>query len=81
MAGTYENGEANIDFQKNNLQGQFLNNDRPNFTGNVSADCNGFMYFPDDRLFSFEYDKETYQIFWDNPNAGNVWNKGISFYY
>ena len=77
MAGTYEDGEANIDFQKNSLQGQFLNNDRSNFRGNVSADCNGFMYFPDHRLFNFEYDKETYQIFRDNRNAGNVWNKGI----
>ena len=58
------------------LHGQFRNKDSPDFTGQISDDCNGLMNFSDKGLISFVYDEETYRIFWYNRNAGDVWNKG-----
>ena len=76
VAGTYENGAVRINFNTNQLQGQFYNDDRPDFTGTISDNCKGTMNFPDARTMSFEYDEELYKVFWDNRNYGEVWKKG-----
>ena len=58
------------------MRGKFRNEDKPTFTGQIADDCKGMMDFPDDRLKSFEYDEETYEIFWDDRNTGDIWKKG-----
>lgn len=79
IAGTYHAGSARIGYNNGQLEGQFLNEYRPNFTGSVNADCMGEAIFPDDRSYTFAFDKVLNKIFWEGRTSGNVWTKGIFF--
>ena len=65
-----------IDFDNGQLKGQWLNIDRPPYTGYIGADCTGYMNFPDDKTYKLEFDKVSRKIYWNGRASGNVWTKG-----
>jgi len=67
-------------------------NRRPGFKGKVTlattTECRGWVNFPDDRTYHFEYERNTCTIHWDGKRTTNKWKKaeclyceGISGYY
>ena len=61
------------------MQGQFIKENRPSFTGIIHNDCSGTVNFPDQYTKSFKYDEEEYKIVWGNQQTGEVWKKGNNF--
>ena len=61
------------------MRGQFIKEDRPDFTGIISNDCKGIITFLDQYVKSFTYIEEEYKIVWGNEQTGEVWNKGKNF--
>ena len=76
IAGTYHAESVIIGYNNGQLRGQWLTVNRPNFTGNVSADCKGKVKFPDDRTYKFEFDKFLNKITWKENVYRDPWRKG-----
>jgi hypothetical protein len=66
---------AIIKLEGTSILGQWKTKGRPNFFGHVIGKNIGFVEFPDDRKYRFEYDPEHKIIFWDYRNSGNTWKK------
>ena len=60
------------------MQGQFIKENRPSFSGMISNDCIGYVIFQNQYL-SFKYYQEEYKIILGNQQTGEVWNKGNNF--
>eukprot|EP00475_Leptophrys_vorax_P038777 TRINITY_DN690_c0_g1_i2.p1 TRINITY_DN690_c0_g1~~TRINITY_DN690_c0_g1_i2.p1 ORF type:complete len:430 (+),score=129.53 TRINITY_DN690_c0_g1_i2:58-1347(+) len=73
VGGLY--GGAEIVQDGNKLTGQFLNSPRPAFSGEMTSDTTGYVNFPDDRTYSFEFDANSRTMYWDGRNSGNVWKQ------
>ena len=61
------------------MQGEFIKEDRPDFTGAIADDCKGIINFQDEDSKSFQYNEEQYKIFFGDPETGEVWDKGKIF--
>ena len=62
------------------MQGQFLKQDRQDFTGIVDKNCTGTIKFSDESIKSFKYDEEEYKFVWNNRLTGVKWQKGKNVY-
>ena len=79
VAGTYEHGGIIIGANKYQLQGEFVKENRSDFTGTITNDCKGIIKFHDENPKSFQYDEEQYKIFLGDRETGEVWDKGKNF--
>lgn len=53
---------------------------RQSFTGIISNNCKGTIYFSDKLTKKFQYDEIKYKIFWGDPQTRDEWKKGKNFY-
>ena len=79
MAGTYENGRIRIDFKNNQLEGQYLKEDIPDFSGNIAFNCRGTVKFADGRFVGIHYLEEEYKMSLDEAGTREIWDKGKRF--
>ena len=61
------------------MNGQYLKEDIPDFSGIIADDCRGRVEFADRRPFDIHYLKEEYKIILDRSGKGETWNKGKRF--
>ena len=58
------------------MKGQYLNENRPSFTGVIHHDCTGTMSFQGRSTTKIRYYEEKYQLVLGDEETGERWHKG-----
>ena len=61
------------------MEGQYLKEDIPSFSGDIDFKCIGKVKFADGSNFNIEYLEEEYKIILDKPGTKKTWDKGKRF--
>ena len=61
------------------MEGQYLKEDIPSFSGDIDFKCIGKVKFANGSKFSIEYLEEEYKIILEVPRAKISWDKGKRF--
>ena len=61
------------------MEGQYLKEDEPDFSGNIEFNCRGKVNFADGKPVLIEYLEEEYKIILNEPSNRKIWNKGKRF--
>ena len=61
------------------MEGQYLKEDEPDFSGNIEFNCKGKVNFADGKSVPINYCEEEYQISLIEPKNKTIWNKGKRF--
>ena len=61
------------------MEGQYLKEDIPSFSGDIRFKCNGEIKFANGSKFAIKYLEEEYKINLETPGTQISWDKGKRF--